>query len=301
VLSGGVGAARLLSALSRALDPSEITAIVNVGDDLVLHGLTICPDLDTISYTLAGLNNDVLGWGLRGESWRVMDELSELGGAAWFRLGDRDLATHLYRSQRMSEGATKSEVTRELCEHWGVKVRLLPVTNDTIATEFDTALGRLSFQQYFVEHHHEVVVSAIEVVGADTAHAGPGVLETLNECSRIVIAPSNPLISIDPILQVPGVREILARRRDDVVAVSPIINGAALKGPADRLLGELGHDVSCLGVADYYEGLIGTIIIDQADANLRDAISARGVKVEVTTTIMADPDDALRLARVILA
>jgi LPPG:FO 2-phospho-L-lactate transferase len=301
VLSGGVGAARLLSALSRVLEPSEITAIVNVGDDLVLHGLTICPDLDTISYTLAGLNNDEAGWGLRGESWRVMDELSELGGAAWFRLGDRDLATHLYRSQRISEGATKSDVTRELCQRWGVQVRLLPVTNDTVATEFDTPLGRLSFQQYFVEHHHDVVVSGIEVVGADTAHAAPDVLETLHECSRIVIAPSNPLISIDPILQVPGVREVLARRRDDVVAVSPIISGAALKGPADRLLAELGHAVSCVGVADYYEGLIGTFIIDLADADLRDVISARGVKVEVTTTVMADPDDALRLARVVLA
>lgn len=301
VLSGGVGAARLLSALSRVLDPSEITAIVNVGDDLVLHGLTICPDLDTISYTLAGLNNGELGWGLRGETWRVMDELSELGGAAWFRLGDRDLATHLYRSQRISEGATKSDVTRELCEHWGVRVRLLPVTNDSIATEFDTALGRLSFQQYFVEHHHDVAVNAIEVVGVDTARAAPDVLETLNSCSRIVIAPSNPLISIDPILQIPGVRDILARRHDDVVAISPIINGAALKGPADRLLGELGHDVSSVGVAQYYEGLIGTFIIDQADVNLRDVICARGVKVEVTTTVMADAENALRLAQVILA
>jgi LPPG:FO 2-phospho-L-lactate transferase len=230
-----------------------------------------------------------------------MDELSELGGAAWFRLGDRDLATHLYRSQRISEGATKSDVTRELCERWGVRIRLLPVTNDTVATEFDTPQGRLSFQQYFVEHHHDVAVSAIEFVGAEAARAAPEVLETLNKCSRIVIAPSNPLISIDPILQIPGVREVLTRRRDDVIAVSPIINGAAVKGPADRLLGELGHDVSSVGVADFYQGLIGTFIIDHADAHLRDVISARGLKVEVTTTIMADPDDALRLAQVVLA
>lgn len=301
VLSGGVGAARLLSALSDVLDPGEITAVVNVGDDLVLHGLTICPDLDTITYTLAGLNNDQLGWGLRGESWRVMDELAELGGAAWFRLGDRDLATHLYRTQRLAEGATKSDVTRELCRHWGVKVRLLPVSNDPVATVFVTEIGTLSFQEYFVRHRHSVSVQAIRVEGAAEARPTPEVLRALRDGSRIVIAPSNPLISIDPILQVPGVRALLAQRREDVVAVSPIINGAALKGPADRLLGELGYDVSCLGVADFYQGLIGTLVIDEADAQLADALRARGITVHLTTAVMAEPDNARRLARVVLS
>jgi LPPG:FO 2-phospho-L-lactate transferase len=301
VLSGGVGAARLLGALSRVLEPSEIIAVVNVGDDLVLHGLTICPDLDTISYTLAAMNNDELGWGLRDESWRVMHELDELGGASWFRLGDRDLATHLYRSQRLSEGATKTEVTNELCQHWGVDVRVLPVTNDVIATEFESDVGRLSFQQYFVLHHHNVKASAIEVVGAKEARATDEVVEALTTCSRIVIAPSNPLISIDPILQIPPVRAILEKRRDDVIAVSPIINGAALKGPADRLLGELGHDVSCLGVANFYQGLIGTLVIDEADAALASAVSATGINVRVTTTIMAEPQNALRLAHEVLS
>ncbi len=301
VLSGGVGAARLLSALSGETDPREITAIVNVADDLVLHGLTICPDLDTISYTLAGLNNEELGWGLRGESWRVMEELADLGGAAWFRLGDRDLATHLYRSQRLHEGATKSDVTRELCAHWGVKVRLLPVTNDEVSSEFETEVGHLTFQQYFVSHQHNVKVERIDFVGARKARATPEVLEALEECSRIIIAPSNPLISIDPILEVPGVRSILERRRDDVVAVSPIINGAALKGPADRLLAEMGWEVSSVGVADFYEGLIGTLVIDEADAALSDDIRARGINVRVTTTIMADPANAQRLAQVVLS
>lgn len=301
VLSGGVGAARLLSALSQVLEASEITAVVNVGDDLVLHGLMICPDLDTITYTLAGLNNDELGWGLRGESWRVMQELEELGGASWFRLGDRDLATHLYRTQRLSEGATKTDVTRELCQHWGVDVLVLPVTNDVVATEFDSEVGRLSFQQYFVLHHHEVKVSAIEVKGAAQAHATKEVIDALTNSSRIVIAPSNPLISIDPILQIPQVREILERRRDDVIAVSPIINGAALKGPADRLLGELGHDVSCLGVANFYRGLIGTLVIDEADAALGAQVSATGIDVRVTTTIMADPQNARRLVDTVLS
>ena len=209
VLSGGVGAARLLAALGNTVDPNEITSIVNVGDDLVMHGLTICPDVDTIMYTLAGLNNHELGWGLAGESWRVMEELDALGGDAWFRLGDRDLATHLYRSQRLSEGATKTQVTAELCDRLGVRVRLLPVTNDVITTFFETELGRLSFQQYFVRHHHDVTVTAIDIVGADQATATPEVLTTLREASRIVIAPSNPLISIDPLLRVHGVREVL--------------------------------------------------------------------------------------------
>jgi LPPG:FO 2-phospho-L-lactate transferase len=282
VLSGGVGAARLLASLSHVVDPRELTAVVNVGDDLVLHGLTICPDLDTINYTLAGLNNDELSWGLRGETWRVMKELDELGGAAWFQLGDRDLATHLYRSQRLVEGATKTEVTAELCARFGVLVRLLPVTNDVVATYFDTAIGRLSFQEYFVRHHHDVDVAS-------------------TQAARIVIAPSNPLISIDPILQVPGVRAIIEERRHDVIAISPIIHGEALKGPAARLLAELGHEVSCVGVVDFYQGLVGTWIIDVADAHHEEALRQRGVNVIVTTTIMADPDDARRLAHAVLA
>jgi len=301
VLSGGVGAARLLAALVESLDPHEITAIVNVGDDLVMHGLTICPDLDTIMYTLAGRNNHELGWGLAGESWRVMEELDALGGAAWFRLGDRDLATHLYRSQRLSEGATKTQVSAELCEHLSVTVRLLPVTNDALATVFDTELGRLSFQEYFVRHHHDVAVTAIDVVGADQATATPEVLAALREASRIVIAPSNPLISIDPLLRVPGVREVLEQRRDVVVGVSPIIDGRALKGPADRLLAELGHEVSCLGVLDFYKGLVGRWIIDEADADRADEVRGRGVNVTVTTTIMAERENAQRLSAAVLA
>ena len=301
VLSGGVGAARLLSALSEFVDPREITAIVNVGDDLVMHGLTICPDLDTIMYTLAGRNNRELGWGLEGESWRVMEGLDALGGESWFRLGDRDLATHLYRSQRLAEGATKTRVTAELCDRLHVSVRLLPVTDDVIATCFDTALGRMTFQEYFVRHHHDVVVTSIEVVGADEATATEEVLDALREASRIIIAPSNPLISIDPILRVRGVRELLEDRRDVVVGVSPIIDGRALKGPADRLLAELGHEASCLGVVDFYKGLVGTWIIDEADAARVDEVRSRGVHVVVTTTIMAERDNARRLSAAVLA
>ena len=301
VLSGGVGAARLIAALSDVIDPCEITAIVNVGDDLTMHGLTICPDLDTIMYTLAGLNNNELGWGLAGESWRVMDELGALGGDAWFRLGDRDLATHLYRSQRLSEGATKTGVTKELCERLGVKARLLPVTDAELATCFETELGRMSFQEYFVRYHHDVAVTGIDVEGVDEAVASPDVIEALLEASRIVIAPSNPLISIDPILRVHGIRDLLEERRSDVFGVSPIIDGRALKGPADRLLSELGYEVSCLGALDFYKGLVGTWIIDEADAARADEVRSRGVNVVVTTSIMAESDNARRLSAAVLS
>jgi LPPG:FO 2-phospho-L-lactate transferase len=294
-----VGAARLLRALSDVLDPHELVAVVNVGDDLVLHGLTICPDLDTIMNTLAGLNNDELGWGLHGESWRVMEELERLGGEAWFRLGDRDLATHLYRSERLRQGATKTEVTRDLTAHFELAVTLLPVTDETLATEFLTPEGRLTFQEYFVRRHHDVAVSSIEIVGAANASLSSQARDAIASADRLVIAPSNPLISIDPILQVPEVRDLIRERSSDVIAVSPLINGQAIKGPADRLMRELGYESSVLGVADFYEGLVGTWVIDEADRALADDLRSRGVNVEVTTTIMADPENARRLAKVV--
>ncbi len=299
VLSGGVGAARLLGALRRHDAELALSAVVNVGDDLVMHGLTICPDLDTIMYTLAGANNVELGWGLAGETWRVMEQLGHLGGENWFALGDLDLATHLFRSQRLGQGATKSEVTRELASRFAIDVELIPVSDDVIATEFDTEIGPLSFQEYFVQHHHNVAVNAIRVRGAKIARLSDAARHALETSERIVIAPSNPLISIDPILQVPGVRDILTNRRMDVVAVSPLVGGAALKGPADRLMRELGHDVNAVGVARIYQGLIGTMIIDVLDADQADAVAATGCDVRVTTTVMSDEAHARALAEVV--
>jgi LPPG:FO 2-phospho-L-lactate transferase len=291
----------LLRALSAVIDPADLTAVVNVGDDLVMHGLTICPDLDTITYTLTGRNNETLGWGLEGETWRVMEQLRALGGDAWFGLGDLDLATHLYRSQRLAHGATKTMVSAELGERLGLRIGLLPVTDDHVATMFETERGTLTFQEYFVQHHHDVDVRSLRFAGADTARLSLESRRALVEAERIIIAPSNPLISIGPMLAIGGVRTLLAERRDTVVAVSPIIGGAALKGPADRLLRELGHDVSCVGVAQYYEGLIGTLVIDEADAALADRVAATGCEVRVTTTIMANPDHARTLATTVLA
>ncbi len=297
VLSGGVGAARLLAALRRYDDALELEAIVNVGDDLTLHGLTICPDLDTVTYTLAGLNNDETGWGLAGETWRVMDELAALGGAAWFRLGDRDLATHLYRSQRLAEGATKTDVARELAAHFDLGVRVLPVTNETVATMLETDEGTLSFQEYFVARRHDVKVSRVHV-SAD-AHATFEVLESLERARRIVIAPSNPVLSIEPILAVSPVRDVLRARREDVVAVSPLVGGRAIKGPAERLLRELGHRADSLGVAQLYRDVVGTLVIDEIDAHLAEAVRELDMKCVVTTTVMADARDAHRLCEVV--
>jgi len=301
VLSGGVGAARLLRVLRQHVDPSTLQAVVNVGDDLVMHGLTICPDLDTITYTVTGRNNEILGWGLEGETWRVRDQLAALGGEAWFSLGDLDLATHLYRSQRLSQGATKTQVTAELGQTLGLDISLLPVTDDYLATMFDTEVGPLTFQEYFVKHHHGVRVDTVRFEGSEQASMTAAVRDALTTAERIIIAPSNPLISIGPMLAISGVRELLRERRDDVIAVSPIINGAALKGPADRLLAEQGFPVSCVGVAQYYQGLLGTLVIDEQDAALADDVRATGCAVRIAPTIMGTPDHDRALAEAVLA
>ena len=301
VLCGGVGAARMLHALRGVTEPASITGVVNTGDDLDLHGLRICPDLDTISYTLAGLNNEVTGWGLEGETWRVMDELEQLGGEAWFRLGDRDLATHLYRTQRLAEGATLSEVTAELGARLGIDVTLLPMSEDPVSTTFESVEhGRISFQDYFVRYRHDVTITEITFEGARAASPSPGVLEALEEAERIVISPSNPLISIAPIMAVPGIRKILGRRRSDVIAVSPLIGGKALKGPADRLLVELGHEPSPQGIARLYRDVIGSLVIDEVDGATAGLVRSEGVSCLVTNTNMGEPDAASHLAKVVL-
>jgi LPPG:FO 2-phospho-L-lactate transferase len=309
-LAGGVGAARLLSGLVQVVDPASITAVVNTGDDLVLHGLHISPDIDTVTYTLAGLDNTETGWGLAGESWTVMEQLEGLGGRSWFRLGDRDLATHLYRTQRLSEGATLTEVTAELAARRGVAVRLLPVSDDPVRTRvlLDDLAGapaergqEVSFQDYFVRLHHDVAVRAIRFDGADTAHPAPGVLESIAEASAVVVCPSNPVVSIGPLLAVPGVVAALEARRADTVAVSPIVGGAALKGPADRMLRELGHESSVVGVARLYAPWCSTLVIDEADASSAAAVEAEGMRCVVTPTVMSSPARAAALATTVLA
>ena len=304
VLAGGVGAARLLRGVVQVVDASEVTAVVNTGDDLVLHGLHISPDLDTITYTLAGAISREQGWGLEGETWNAMAMLGErYGGQTWFGLGDKDLATHLFRTQRRREGAALSEVTAEIVAAWDLGgLRLLPMSDDVVETRLTLAATgeEIGFQEYFVGRRHDVAVSSVRFAGVESATPGPGVVEAIEAAERIVIAPSNPIVSIGPILGVAGVANAVRSRRDDVVAVSPIIAGAALKGPADRLLTELGHESSVVGVARVYAEWCATLVIDTADAALAAAVEAEGVRAVVAPTIMKGIDESAALAKVVL-
>jgi LPPG:FO 2-phospho-L-lactate transferase len=300
-IAGGVGAARLLRGMVDVVDPSRITAVVNVGDDTDLHGLHISPDLDTVLYTLADAINPETGWGLADETWRVMESLGRLGGLTWFSLGDQDLATHCYRTQRLSEGAALGTVTAELAERFGVGVRLLPVTDDPLRTRLLLEGGdEVGFQEYFVKLRHDVPVRKVRFAGADQARPAPGVLDAIAEADIIVVCPSNPVVSIDPVLAVPGVPEALASRRDRTVGVSPIIAGAALKGPADRLLVEMGFESSVVGVARWYAPWVSTLVVDEADAALAAAVESEGVRCVVAPTVMSDPARSAALARVVL-
>lgn len=301
VISGGVGAARFLSGLVQVVRAAEITAIGNVGDDLELHRLHISPDLDTITYTLAGAINPDTGWGLAGETWQAMESLGRYGGMTWFNLGDRDLGTHLYRSQRMSDGATLSEVTAEITRAWGIEIALLPVTDDRLRTIITVAgEGEIAFQEYFVHRQHSVPVSAIRFDGAGSSTPAPGVIEAIRSADLVVIAPSNPLVSIDPVLAVPGVRDAVVSQQHRTIAISPIVAGAALKGPADRLMRELGHSPTVVGVSEIYAGLASTLIVDEADAALAGAVEAAGLRCVVAPTIMSDPPAAKALAETVL-
>lgn len=302
VLAGGVGAARFLDGLLQVVEPSEVTAIVNTGDDVILHGLHISPDLDTITYTLAGATDAERGWGLAGETWQAMEGLRRYGGVDWFNLGDRDLATHMYRTHRLRDGAGLTEITGEITRAWELGLTLLPVTDDelrTMVTVVDE--GEIGFQEYFVRRQHDVAVTDVRFAGADDAAPAPGVLEALSDVDVTVIAPSNPLVSIGPVLAVPGVRDAVTAGRDHTVAVSPIVGGAALKGPADRMLRELGHDASVVGVARLYAPLAATLVIDEVDAAHVDAVEAEGVRCAVAPTIMSQPGVAASLARRVLA
>jgi LPPG:FO 2-phospho-L-lactate transferase len=301
VLCGGVGAARLLTGLVQVVAPDALTAIANVGDDLVLHGLHVSPDLDTITYTVAGEVSAERGWGLEGESWQAMDMLRHYGGEAWFGLGDRDLGTHLFRTELLRRGLPLSSVTARIAAAWALPLRLLPVTDDPVRTMVTVADdGEIGFQEYFVGRAHAVEVSAIRFDGADTARPAPGVLDALDAASSIVIAPSNPLVSVAPVLAVPGLAERLRVHRDRVVAVSPLIGGKALKGPADRLMAEQGLRPDAVGVAEYYRELAATLVLDELDAHLASEVEALGVRAVVGPTIMRGPAEARALAELVL-
>lgn len=312
VLCGGVGAARFLLALERAWPAASTDAIVNTGDDTVLHGLNISPDLDTVTYTLAGAIDPERGWGLRDETWRSMESLGRYAAVrpdgstaapTWFNLGDRDLATHFYRTARLAEGAPLTDVAAEISAAWAVRQRLLPMADQAVHTMVTLAVERVEvpFQEYFVQRRHAVAVGSVRFSGVETARPTAHVLAALREAAAVVVAPSNPIVSIGPIRALEGIDEVLAARRESVVAVSPLVGGAALKGPADRMMLELGHRADVVGVAQLYAPIASALLIDPLDAHLADGVRAAGMEPVVVPSVMSTPAIGEALARRALA
>ena len=300
VLAGGVGGARFVRALTEVVDPGDVTVIANVGDDLELHGLHVSPDLDTLLYTLGGLGDDERGWGRAGESWNASETIAALGGETWFRLGDRDIGLHLVRTEALRRGEPLSAVTARLARSVGLEVALLPATDDRLRTRIRTPAGEFEFQQWFVARGHRDEANEVLYEGAAEARAAPGVLEALEAAELIAIAPSNPFVSIGPILAVRDIRAAVERRRDRVVAVSPLIGGRAVKGPADAMFTSLAGGTGAAQVTDCYKGLIGALVLDEADADDVDDVAARAVRPLVTTTLMSEPDARRALVETVL-
>ena len=300
-LAGGVGGAKLAQGLALALPRGDLTVVVNTADDFDLFGLRICPDLDTVLYTLGGLANPATGWGVDGDTRATLDAIGRYGRDLWFQLGDRDFATHILRTERLRQGALLVTVMNEFARALGIDSTLLPMTNDPVATMVQTPGGLLDFQTYFVGRRQEDNVIGLEFRGAAESTPAPGALEAIASAGVIVLCPSNPLVSIGPILAVPGYRDALATAAAPRIAVSPIIAGKALKGPADKMLASLGHEVSSVGVARIYEGLIDGLVIDEADVALAPAIEALGIRALATHSIMGGAEDRRRLAAETLA
>jgi LPPG:FO 2-phospho-L-lactate transferase len=302
-LAGGVGAGKFLRGLVRAIPQEDVTVVVNTGDDIQVHGLHVSPDIDSVTYWLGGVADSERGWGRAGESFRATEQLRSFGAdGAWFGLGDLDLATHLFRTRLLADGGTLSEATRAVAGRFGIRAHILPMSDDSVTTRVEAVddAGRsldLHFQEYWVLRGARDEVKAIRFEGADLAVPAPGVLEALAEADVLVICPSNPIVSIDPILAVPEVRDVVARRRDDVVGISPIVGGAPLRGMADKLLPVAGVEVSAAGVAEHYGGLLGSFVIDNVDRALSDRILSFCDRISVTDTIMTDDEAAERLAR----
>ena len=297
VLCGGVGAARFLKGLVRVVPPEDVVAIVNVGDDVWLHGLRICPDLDSITYHLAGVVHPEQQWGRADESFTVAGELRRFGGPDWFTLGDRDLATHLHRTPRLRSGTPLSTVTADIARAFGVTVRLLPATDDEVTTRVRTTDGRdLHFQEYWIRERADVEVADVRLADAEDAQPAPGVVEALLGADSVLVAPSNPVVSIDTILAVPGIREAVDQTPAPVVGVSPIVGGRVVRGMADRLLPAVGAEVSARGVARHYGALLDGWVLDERDRDQGDDVTALGLATRVTDTMMDDPEVAGALA-----
>jgi len=299
-LAGGVGASKLLLGLYDVVDPARLTAIVNTGDDITLHGLKISPDLDIVTYTLAGIIDHAKGWGFRGETFHALKRLAVFGRVNWFNLGDRDLATHIHRTAMLAEGKSLTEAAESIRAALGVRSRILPMSDKAVPTIIDSDEGALHFQEYLVKRRAEPVVRGIRFDGVECASPAPGVLEAIRDADRIIICPSNPLISIGPILAVGGIREALRARRKDVIAVCPIVGGRSLKGPSDKMLAQLGYESSAEGVAKLYADFTGTFVVDSADRSHVEGIEKLDMKVAVIPTVMKTRADKRKLARALL-
>lgn len=305
-ITGGVGGAKLALGLADEVNAAQLHLLVNTGDDFEHLGLQISPDIDTLLYTLAGLSNQSLGWGVEGESWNAMDALERLGGETWFRLGDRDLATHLWRTQALADGANFLQMVDALAQRLGVDCNIHPMSEDPVRTTLSTDEGELPFQHYFVRRQCQPSVSAIHFKGIESAHPNPAVMQLLmsDTPAAIVICPSNPFVSVDPILQIPGMWQALRDCSAPVIAVSPIVAGMAIKGPAAKMMQELELPVSALAVATYYSerypGLLSGFVIDDSDASLQGEIGVLGMDVTVTNTIMRSREEKQQLAQTVL-
>jgi LPPG:FO 2-phospho-L-lactate transferase len=299
-LAGGVGAARFLTGLTKLVKEEDLSVTVNTGDDIELFGLHISPDLDIVTYTLAGIVDEAKGWGVKGDTFQCLEMLKNHGFDTWFGLGDRDLATHLYRTEGLKKGYTLTQITKEISGVLELKTKILPMTDDTFETRVKTREGSIHFEEYFVRRQAKDEVLGVEFVGAATAKPAPGVLDALLHAETIVVCPSNPIVSIGSILAVDGVRDALKRTNARVIGISPIVAGMPIKGPADKMLRGLGFEVSVYGVAKLYSDFLDTFVIDTKDAGSKSRVENLGVNVKVTNTVMKSLDDKVALAKAVL-
>jgi len=299
-LAGGVGAARFLQGLVKVVSEEEITVIVNTGDDIELYGLHISPDLDIVMYTLAGIVDEEKGWGIRGDTFHCLDMLRKYGHETWFNLGDKDFATHIYRTHLLRSGLPLSKVTKTLCQKLGLKVKILPMTDDKFETKIVTPKGAMHFQEYLVKRKAQDEVIDVLFEGAKEAKPALGVVDSILNTEAVIVCPSNPIVSIGTILSLKGIKKAVEETKAKVAAVSPIVGGSPVRGPADKLMRGLGLDVSAYAVADLYRGFLDAFVIDQADRTQKEQIEKLGLHVVVTDTIMKSLDDKIRLAKVTL-
>jgi LPPG:FO 2-phospho-L-lactate transferase len=300
ILTGGTGGAKFVDGLRQMVAPEELTVIVNTGDDLLWWGLYVSPDLDSITYMLAGRLSQERGWGVKGDTFYCLQAMGQLGQPIWFHTGDRDIATHILRSKLLSDGKTLSEVTAEIAGRLGIKARILPMTNSRVETRVKTPIGELSFEEYFVQRWYQDPVESIRFAGASDAEPAPGVIDAIRGAEAVILAPSNPVSSIAPILAVPGVREALRESRARIAAVSPIVGGAAVSGPAGILMQAQGFPVSIAGVAEYYHDFLDLLVVDVQDSQMASELQKSGMRVHCTQTLMRTQEERLALARKVL-